>query len=348
MNALGKIIRQRLWLGALALLLGFGLTPPATQAASRARIKLATLAPRGSAYYKSLMRLRDEWRKRSNGRVNLVIYADGKLGGESDTVGLMGLNSIQASLLTAVGLSEIEPGTEGLQSLPMGFHDLEEVDYVGRKLQPLLEKRLAAKGFVVLFWSDAGWVHFFTQKPLRTPDELKRMKMFTWAGSPETVRLYKAAGFNVVPLETSDIIPSLQTGMINAVPAPPVFALATQLDTRAPYMLQINWAPLVGACVIRKATWESLPANLRPALLDAARRIGKEIKTLGRRECRESIQAMQRRGLRVTKPTPELEARWRTEAEKFYPQIRGTIIPADIFDETLRALKEYRAQKGTP
>lgn len=329
---------------ALALGLACGFTAPTPQAATR--IKLATLAPRGSAYYKSLMRLRDEWKKLSNGRINLVIYADGKLGGEADTVGLMELNSIQASLLTATGLGEIEPGTEGLQSLPMGFHDFNEVDYVGAKLQPLLEKRLAAKGFVVLFWSDAGWVHFFSKQPLTTPEDLKRMKLFTWAGSPDTVRIYKSAGFNPVPLETADIIPSLQTGMINVVPAPPVFALASQIDTRAPYMLQINWGPLVGALVIRQATWESLPAAQRPALLAAAQKIGAQIKVLGRQECRESIQAMQRRGLKVTKPTPEIEARWRAVAEKVYPKIRGSIIPADVFDATMRALKEYRARPG--
>lgn len=336
---------MRIGLGVMALGLACAVGSPETTASTR--VKLATLAPRGSAYYKSLMRLRDEWKRISNGRINLVIYADGKLGGEADTVGLMGLNSIQASLLTATGLAEIEPGTEGLQSLPMGFRDFNEVDYVGKKLQPLLEQRLAAKGFVVLFWSDAGWVHFFSKAPLKTPDDLKRMKLFTWAGSPATVRIYKSAGFNAIPLETADIIPSLQTGMINAVPAPPVFALASQMDTRAPYMLQINWGPLVGALVIRKATWEALPAAQRPALLAAAQKVGVEIKAEGRRECRESIQAMQRRGLKVVHPTPEIEAQWRVAAEKVYPQIRGSIIPADVFDETMRALKEYRAREGT-
>lgn len=332
-------LRFRGLIAGLALFVLFAPVQAAT------RIKLATLAPTGSAYHKSLMRLRDEWRDLSKGSVNLVIYADGKLGGEADTVGLMGLNSIQASLLTAVGLSEIEAGTEGLQSIPMGFHDLDQVDFVGKRLQPILEKRLAAKGFVILFWTDAGWVHFFSKQPITTPDDLKRMRMFTWAGSPETVRIYKAAGFNVVPLETADIIPALQTGMIDVTPTPPVFALASQIDTRAPHMLQINWGPLVGACVVRKETWESIPATTREAMAKAAEEVGKEIKELGRKESREAIQAMERRGLKVIKPTPEVEAEWRVAAEAAYPDIRGSIVPADIFDEAMKALKEYRAAK---
>ncbi|MCP5520543.1 MAG: TRAP transporter substrate-binding protein DctP [Verrucomicrobiales bacterium] len=338
-----KVPLSRLFRGLLA---GLAVLLLLTSAEAATRIKLATLAPTGSAYHKSLMRLRDQWRDLSKGSVNLVVYADGKLGGEAATVGLMGLNSIQASLLTAVGLSEIEPGTEGLQSIPMGFRDLDEVDYVGTQLQPMLEKRLAAKGFVVLFWTDAGWVHFFSKQPMTTPDDLKRMKMFTWAGSPDTVRIYKSAGFNVVPLETADIIPSLQTGMIDVTPAPPVFALAGQIDTRAPNMLQVNWGPLVGACVVRKETWESIPAATREAMAKAAVEVGKEIKELGRKESREAIQAMERRGLKVTKPTPEVEAEWRVAAEAAYPEIRGTIVPADVFDAAMKALQEYRAKKA--
>jgi TRAP-type C4-dicarboxylate transport system substrate-binding protein len=310
------------------------------------RIKLATLAPTGSTYHKSLLALREGWRKASNGTLDLVIYADGKLGGEADTVGLMGLNSVQAAMLTAVGLAEIEPGVAGLQNLPMGFHDFAEADYIGAKLQPMIEERLAKKGFIVLFWSDAGWVRFFSKKPVVHPDDLKRLKLFTWAGNPAQVEIYKSAGFNPVALETADIVPSLQTGLIEASPLPPVFALATQVDIRAPHMLEINWAPLIGACVLRRDTWEKIPEATRSKLLEIAITTGKEIKANGRKESGDSVQAMAKRGLQVTPMTPELEAEWRQAAEAVYPRIRGTLVPEDVFDTTIRLLKEYRQKQG--
>ena len=309
------------------------------------RIKLATLAPTGSTYHKSLLDLKDAWQKLSGGAVTLVIYADGKLGGEFDTVNLMSVNSVQAAMLTGVGLADIEKGVAGLQSLPMGFADLTEVDHVGEKMRPTLEERLAKRGFVVLFWSDAGWVHFFSRKPVTHPDDLKKLKLFTWAGNADQVEIYKSAGYQAIPLETADILPSLQTGLIEATPAPPVFALATQIDTRAPYMLAINWAPLIGACVIRKETWEKIPADLRARLLEAAAKAGLEIKASGRKENADSVQAMEKRGLKVTRMTPDLEAEWRRAAEEVYPRIRGKLVPADVFDETLRLVREFRAKK---
>lgn len=334
------------WLWPVALLVGMSpaVAPPAAWAAER--VKLATLAPTGSSFHKSLLGLRESWRKLSNGAVDLVIYADGKLGGEADAVGLMRVNSIQAALLTGVGLSEIEPAVQGLLSIPMGFHDLEEVDHVGAQLQPRLEARLAAKGFVVLFWSDAGWVHFFSTQPVARPEDLRKLKLFSWAGNTDQLQIYRSAGFQPVALETADILPGFQTGLIEAAPLPPVFALSTQVDTRASYMLALNWGPLVGACVIRKATWDKLPAAQREVLLGAARQTGAEIKAQGRRESEEAIRAMQKRGLKVTAVTPELESEWRAAAEAAYPQIRGKIVPADIFDEVLELIRRYRASKA--
>ncbi len=327
-------------LAALALPEGDALAAPAL------RVKLATIAPTGSVYHKSLLALRESWKKASNGSVDLIVYADGKLGGEADVVNLMSVNSVQASMLTTVGLSQIEKGVAGLQSIPMGFQSLAEVDYVGEKLQPLLEERLAQKGFVVLFWSDAGWVRFFAKKPFTKPDELRQMKLFNWTGSPEQVEIYKSVGMNPVPIETADILPGLQTGLIEAAPLPPVFALAGQVDLRAPYMLELNWAPLVGACVVRKETWEKIPADLRPTLAKAAHTIGAEIKAAGRKESDEAVMAMQKRGLKVSKVSPELEAEWRTGAEVAYPKIRGTIVPADIFDRAMEGIREYRRKQG--
>lgn len=331
------------WLAVFTVLLALFLMP-GVASAQAVKIKLATLAPSGSTYHKSLLGLREAWRQASNGQVTLIVYADGKLGGEADTVNLMAVNSVQASMLTAVGLSEIEKGVAGLQSIPLGFSSLEEVDYVGDQLRPLLQERLEKRGFIVLFWTDAGWVRFFAKHPFSRPDELKKMKLFTWAGSPDTVEIYKSIGFNPVPLETADILPGLQTGLIEAVPVPPVFALAGQVDTRAPHMLELNWAPLIGACVVRKETWERIPAPLRASLMKAAVAAGAEIKANARKESEEAVRAMEKRGLKVTRVSRELEAEWRTTAEGIYPRIRGAIVPADIFDQALAAIAEYRKQ----
>ncbi len=333
----------------LLALLCFGSAQPALRAAERAlRVNLGTLAPRGSVYHQSLQAMAEAWRQAPGGGVRLVVYPDGTQGGEADMVRLMRVGSLQAGLLTAVGLSEIEPAVSGLQNVPLLFRNLEEYEYINEKLRPSLEKRLGEKGFVVLFWADAGWVRYFSKEPVITPDDLKRMKIFVWAGSPDQVSIMRREGYTPVPLETSDILPGLQTGLINTVPVPPIFALATQLDLRAPHMLNLNYAPLVGACVIKKDTWEKIPGAAREGLLAAATRAGKEIRANSRKESAEAVAAMQKRGLKVHDPNPEVVEQWRKEAEKTYPDIRGRLVPADIFDEVQQQIQEYRRTGAKP
>jgi TRAP-type transport system periplasmic protein len=339
-----KLARKTLEIAAVTIVLGFGCVPTASNAADRAvRINLGTLAPRGSSYHQSLQAMAEKWRTAPAGGVRLVVYPDGTQGGEADMVRLMRIGTLHAGLLTAVGLSTIEKGVGGLQSMPMMFHNSDEFEYVNDKLRPMVEKRLEAKGFVVLFWADAGWVRYFSVEPMPTPQDMKRMKVFVWAGNTAQVDLMKKHGYHPVPLETGEILAGLQTGLINVVPAPPVFALATQVDTRAPHMLNLKWAPLVGACVIKKDAWDKIPAAAHETLLQAAAEAGKEIRLNSRKENEEAIEAMKKRGLIVHDPTPAELDQWQAGFEETYPDVRGGIVPADIFDEVQRLLKDYRA-----
>jgi TRAP-type C4-dicarboxylate transport system substrate-binding protein len=312
--------------------------------AAKQVIKLTTLAPKGSSYHRSLQRMGETWRQASGGSVDLIIYAGGIQGGEAAMVERMWINQAQSGLLTAVGLEEIEPAVSGLQNMPMMFRTLDEVDHIGEQLQPKLEQRMLDKGFVVLSWVDTGWVRFFSRSPVVRVDDLKKMKLFTWAGDTKTMDVMTRAGLRPVPLETADILTGLQTGLIDAVPLPPFYALASQVYRPAPHMLDLNWAPLVGALVITKRAWDRIPAELRPELLEAAGRAGAEIKAAGRREGAEAVTTMKEKwGLTVHAITPEVEAEWRETAEAAYPSIRGQIVPADIFDEVRRLLDAYRA-----
>jgi TRAP-type C4-dicarboxylate transport system substrate-binding protein len=309
-------------------------------------LKLGTLAPSGSSYHKSLQAMGEKWRNATGGAVRLTIYAGGTQGSESDMVGLMQTGSLDAGLLTAVGLSEIEPGVSGLQNMPMSFRTLDEVDYVGEKLRPLLEKRLAAKGYVVLFWSDSGWVRFFTTAPVLHPADLKKLKIFSWAGDTHQYDIWKTAGFNPVSLETAGVLQGFLSGTISAIDTPPLFALASQIDRQAKHMLELNWAPLVGAMVVRAKSWDRVPAGSRETLFEAAAEAGRHVKAEGRAENDRAVQAMVKRGLVVQKVSPEVEQEWRAESDKVQNLLRGEIVPVDVYDEVQLLLRESRAAHG--
>jgi len=307
-------------------------------------INLGTLLPRGTSPERLLLRMAESWCHATDGKITLKIFSDGRAGNESEMLNLLGNRRLQGALMTAIGLEEIDSGPVGLQKLPLGFASLAEIDYVTERITPLLEERLKRKGLVVLFWSDGGWIQLFSRQPVETPADLLSLRLFMWAGRPSHVELMRAAGFNPVPLETGDTIPALRNGLIDAGALPPFLALSYQIDQYAPHMLVLNSEPLIGACVIRRDTWESIPTETRERLLAIARATGREITTSARRESAAAVSAMQRRGLTVHTISPGTTAEWRAIADKFRPLTRGHIVDADIFDRVQALIAEYRTQ----
>lgn len=329
---------------ATALALGSAAILPAEETKPIV-FKIGTAAPRGSSYHHALLDLGAKWRKIPGG-AELRIFPGGIAGGEAEMISKMKIGEIDAALVTANGLASIDPAVQALQAIPMAFGSLDEVDHVIAVLHPKLDKRMRDKGFVALVWLDTGWVHFFSKMPVEHPADLKKQKIFTWSGDTRTFDLYKSAGFQPVALETNDILPMLRTGMISAVPTIPQIALSTQIFTATPNMLDLKWAPLVGALVVTERAWNRLTPNAQREMARAAFEVGQQLKIENRAESEKAVTAMEKNKLRVIHTTAATEGEWRKIAESCYPRIRGGLVPAEFFDEVLRILAGYRSSHG--
>lgn len=305
-------------------------------------LKLATVAPKGTSFHIALQRMAQQW-KSAPGGVNVTIHTDGAMGSESDVVRRMRVGQLHGALLTVTGLADIDPSATALQEMPLVFADLDEVDYVRTHMQAMISERLRRKGFVVLFWADAGWVRFFSRNPAMAPEEFRRQKVFVTASSRHQADLMKSLGYDAVPLEFSDALTSLKTGMIDVIPTAPFHALAGQYFTVAKHMLELNWVPLVGALVVTAKEWDALPPETQIAFAKAAAEAGAEIQKRGRAESDQAVAAMKKRGLVTHALTPQARREWEKVAKSLYPSIRGSRVPADVFDEVQRLLLTRRA-----
>jgi TRAP-type C4-dicarboxylate transport system substrate-binding protein len=327
---------------ALALMLGNSILVHAADIT----LRVGTLAPKNSLYHRQLMEIGEAWRTAQGGASKYVVYPDGSQGGEAEMARRLRIGQLQSALMSVVGLREIEPSITALQSLPLLFKSWEELDYVREKMRPAMEKKFLDKGFVVLAWGDAGWVRFFSKDAAVRAEDYKHMKFFSWGAEKEQQSIMKSLGYTPVPLETADILPAMQTGMINVVPSTPYFALASQIYNTAPHMLEINWAPIVGAMVVTTKAWDAMTPAAQEALRTAGEKAGIQMRAQARREVDEAVEAMKKRGLIVHKPNVQEMQEWNDLAEKLYPRIRGSMVPADTFDEVFKHVKAYRQTPG--
>lgn len=327
------------WRFALLACLLTAVAAPA-RAQGKVLIRMGTLAPQGSPWHDVLLQVREDWRRISGGSVDMRIYS-GVLGDESEMILKMRVSQLQAVAISGAALPRIEAGIACLQ-IPLMIESYEELDYVVERIAPRLEQLVEKRGFKILSWSDAGWVHFFTKKPAATVDDLRSLKMLTSAGDPETEKLYKDFGFKVVPLPYTEVLMALETGLIEAVQGPPLYAMLDQWFGLARNMTDLNWTPLVGATVIRKDAWDRIPPRWHGPMIEAARVAARQLQEKIRRLDAEAVPEMTKRGLRVVTLDEATRAAWRTQAENAYPNLRGRYAPAELFDEVRRLRDEFR------
>lgn len=317
---------------------------PTDADARRQRLRLTTIAPKDSSFHKSLLRMGRDWKIATSGQVELIVFPGGVQGGETAMLERIRVNQTQAALISGVGLAEIDDAVAGLQQIPMMFRSYEELEHVMSAMAPKLERRMKSKGFIVLSWIDSGWVRIFSKKELATPEDMKTGKLFTWAGDTKQTDLLKDMGFRPVPIDSTEISSSLQTGLIDIVPMPPFFALASQSYKPASYMLDLHYTPLVGAIVVSEKIWGRIAPAHQEAMVRSAKKFGREMTLAGREENEEAIRVMREKwGLRVRSVDKNILQAWNDASEQAYWLIRDNTVPAEIFDEVVHLLDTKRS-----
>lgn len=319
------------------LLMLLMLTTAQVGLAQEVTLKLGTLAPQGSTWHALLKELAEKWSEASGGKVKLKVYAGGTQGSEGDMVRKMGVGQLQAAWISNIGLHDVA-GEPMVFSTPGLFDDRDFRDVLP-KVEGQLQRALEARGYVALSWAQVGTVSIFCTRPYATPAAAADGKFYAWDGDAASIEAYKLVGFRPVVLSATDILVSLQTGMITCVGQVPAYMLGARLFEKANQMVDYPWSYLVGATVVKKEAWEQIPPELRPKLLAIAREISARIDAEVRRLNDDAVELMKKQGLSAVKVDP---APWDAAARKSWPAIRGNVVPEAFFDQVLQLRDEAR------
>ncbi len=232
--------------------------------------------------------------------------------------------------------------------MPFFVETSEEEAAIEKKLTPMLEQRLQAKGLHLLGWGTAGWVQLFSKKPLRTLADVKNAKLFASKGDDKWVSWYVSNGFHPVALLPADIPTQLKlsTGLIDTAPNPPYLALSLQIFRDAKYMLDVHIAPLVAGLIVTNTAWNRITPDDRTKLTAAAQALEQRVRAEAPVQDAESIKQMQARGLQVITLDPKAAAEFRAAATELTTTMRGSMVPADIYDAAVQERDAFRKSHG--
>jgi len=264
-----------------AALLAFGLRAEAQESVT---LKIASVAPEGTPWADGLTQFRKDVETATGGKLKVKPFLNGVLGDENETVQQTARGQIHGVGASTGALASVVPELAVLE-LPRLFRSAEEADYVLDKvILPTAEKAFRDRGLVLGFWSENGYRCFGTSYGfVKSPADLKGRKMRSQE-SPVHLQMYRSFGATPTPIPVTEVLTSLQTGVIHGYDNTPLFAFAAQWHTSTKFMSITNHIYQPAAIVFNKAFYDKLPADQQQIVMKARAGLGprmrKEIRAL--------------------------------------------------------------------
>jgi TRAP-type transport system periplasmic protein len=342
--------RRSGWAGGLALLIAvlfFGPGPESVLVAQpQYLIKFATVAPDGSPWMNVMREFDRQIRKESGGRLGFKIYPNNIQGDEQDVLRKIKLGQLQSAGITGVGMTNISRQLRILDS-PFLFKSSDEADAIHREFDPEFNKAFEENGFVNLGWAEVGFIYVFTNIPVRTPEDMKKVKMWMWEGDPIAEAAFKTMNISPVSLSITDVLTSLQTNLIDGVYTSPLGSIALQWFSRSKYMLDVPLANASGAVIIAKKKFDEMPADLREILVRNGKIYMKKLTEVSREENTKAIETLKNNGITIIEPpSPEALGLYDEIGRKSRRLLLGNLYSQDLLDRIERAVAKYRENTG--
>ena len=331
---------------AMLILSAMVLSATITLFSQQYAIKFATLAPEGSTWMNVMKEFDQAVRKESGGRLGFKIYAGGVQGDEKDVLRKIKLGQLHSAGVTGNGMTTIAPKVRIMDS-PFLFKSYNEVDTVFKLFDKEFSRAFEENGFVNLGWAEVGFVYVFTNTPVRQPSDMKSVKMWMWEGDPIAESAFKALGVAPIPLTFTDVLTSLQTGLIDGIYTSPYAAIAFQWFTRVKYMLNIPLADASGAVVIARKKFDELPPDLQEILTRNGKKYMRKLTELSRQDNAKSLTTLKGNGITIIEPPSR-------ETVSSYDEIGRNarrLLAEKLFSEELlnrieKTVDDYRTQSG--
>ncbi len=304
-------------------------------------IKLATLAPEGSPWMNTFHKVNDTIEKKTDGKVKLKAYPGGVLGGDRDMLRKMRIGQIHAGGFTGMGLGSINRDIFVME-IPFLFQDYGEVDYVFGKMDDQFRKGFEKEGYVLLGWSEIGFVYLLSNVPITSVEDMKGRKVWLWEGDPIASPVLRKAGIMPIPLGIPDVLMALQTHLIDVVYASPLAAIALQWFTKVKYMTDLPMGYSLGGVLVNRRIFRKIPSNLQGIVREVFQYYTSLLNARTRRDNDEAMRIMVKQGIKFVTPNDEETEEFKRISREATDELAGTVFSKDVLVEIRSHINKCR------
>lgn len=339
---MNPLVRSLLRLAAVAML---SVSLPALAASFT--FKIATLSPEGSSWMETMRAGAARIEEETQGRVKFRFYPGGIMGDDTAMLRKMRIGQIHGAALTGGALTEVSSDVQ-LYSLPLIFRGFDEVEHVRAALDGELKATLEQNGHVVFGIAGGGFAYAMSQNRADTIAEIRKAKVWAPEGDQAAVAALDAFGIKPIPLTLADVLAGLQTGLIDAVAAPPIGALVLQWYTQVDYLMDLPLMYVYGMLTVVDKAFD----RISPADQATVRRVMAEafdrIEAVNRADHENALEALLNQGLERLPVAAAARAEFMNGADgAIDSMIRAGVVERASVERVRALLKDYRAGRGT-
>lgn len=306
-------------------------------AAEPIAVKIATLAPEGTAWANLAYQIKHDIESTTSGRVRVTLYLGGVMGNDRDVVRKLRLGQLQGGGFSAEGTFLVCPET-GVMQLPFLLDSYEKVDRAREIIRKDLEAAAKKNGFVLLCFIEQGYDALYSKDfPIKTLEDIKKVKTYAWSG-PIEEEMLRALGIQPFAIGAAESVAALRAGIVNTAPAPAQWVLGTQEYTFLKYINLPTWHYMPAAIVITKKAFDSLTEEDRLSVL----RIGRRYEPLFIKEAREAerkcYEAFEQYGMQMVKLSPEEEAPFRQRTRYVWDKFATKYYSKELLEKAKSAV----------
>lgn len=332
-----------MWKSFLSILFAgiviMGTAPQKAQAANPTVIKIATAYASDSIPVRSLQAMGKVIEERSNGKYKVEIYDNFKLGSIGTCIQALQAGTLHMDMDATTQLESFAPKLS-VFDVPylVENYDKNLVSVMqGETAKKILDNASTKRMLITNVFSVSS--RFMeTIKPVHSLEDAKSLKMRT-TQSQIHVAIMKALGMAPIPMTSSEVVTSIQQGVIEGVDFNLNTSITWKYENLAPYWAKFDHQLCVGVMCVNKKWWEKLPDEDRAlirAVIDeySLKNMSEELEYDDREMAR-----LEKEGTPVFVPAPEEKARW-IEATKDVYKDFAKDIPEEFVNQ-IRA--EYAA-----
>lgn len=309
-------------------------------------LKIATISPDGSGWMTKMRAGAAEIKSRTEGRVEFKFYTGGTMGNDKAVLNKIKIGQLQGGAMSGGSLSDAARDIQ-VYSLPLRFRNFNEVDYVRSKMDAGLSKMLEDGGFVNFGFAEGGFAYAMSKNaPVPSISALRRQRVWIPDNDRQSEEAMKVFQVTPVPLSLADVLPSLQTGIIDTVASSPIATVALQWHTQVKYLTELPLSYFVGTLAIEKKSFAKIAPADQAIVREVMTRAFADINTQNRKDNVAAYNALLKQGIKPVKPSVAEMAEWEKYADLASTQMaRDGIVSQPAAAQMSSSLAAFRAGK---